>query len=59
MVRIIKIGTKKKIRCPSCGALLRYDKNKDVQHQTLHGCMDIIIDRYTIKCPQCEHKIVV
>lgn len=62
MIKIVKPGTKKKIECDECGAILSYDitdieKHKADECWTLGG--SIVKREYeSITCPQCKHKII-
>ena len=59
MIEIIKPGTKKKIECEECGAILRYEQ-EDVQIRTALGMISPVSTRSKkyIVCPQCNYKIV-
>lgn len=57
MIQILKPGTKNRIECNYCGALLSYDK-EDIKHEEMHfGPMDFAIKNYIV-CPQCKTKVV-
>lgn len=52
MIKVLKEGTKKKVECEDCGALLQYEK-EDIQEQKvgLNGYYEYII------CPECKYRI--
>lgn len=62
MIKILKSGTKKKVECPECGALLSYDSNGDIQtgyEKRLSSTNMPYKNPYDyIICPQCQYKIV-
>lgn len=57
MVKILKAGTKKRIECGSCGALLEYE-NSDVKSEYMgdSGYYQSYTKDYII-CPQCQHEV--
>lgn len=60
MIEIIEAGTKKKVRCNNCGALLSYEKS-DIKEETVKTMMPLgdshkITKKY-IKCPRCKENI--
>jgi hypothetical protein len=55
MVTILRRGTKMKIECQNCGALLQYDY-KDICEDTV-GMKAKIWVRY-IMCPQCGARVI-
>ena len=52
MITVLRKGTKKKVECANCGALLQYEK-EDIQEQEigLNGYYEYII------CPECKYRI--
>lgn len=52
MIKVLREGTKRKIECNNCGALLQYEK-EDIQEQqiTLNAYYEYII------CPECKYRI--
>ena len=52
MIKVLKKGTKRKIECNNCGALLQYEK-EDIQEQqiALNAYYEYII------CPECKYCI--
>lgn len=60
MIEILEVGTKKKVRCNNCGALLSYEKS-DVKNETVKTMMPLgdghkLIKDYII-CPQCKENV--
>ena len=57
MIKILKYGTKRKIKCDGCGAVLRFDepdiKSEEVGYGYCGGFVEFI------HCPQCDHKIII
>lgn len=57
MIKILKDGTKRKVKCNGCGAKLRFDesdiKSELVGYGYCGGYVEFIL------CPQCGHKIIV
>lgn len=56
MIKILKGGTKRKVKCDGCGAVLRCDKS-DIKSELVgynyySGYVEFI------HCPQCGHKII-
>lgn len=63
MIKIVKPGTKKKIECDECGAILSYDvidveTCKTDQSHFIGGCIEVKREYEFITCPQCKHKII-
>ena len=57
MIKVIREGTRNRIECDYCGALLAYDK-EDTQKREQHlGPCGYGIIKYII-CPQCQNEIV-
>lgn len=55
MITIVREGTKRTAICPRCGALLRFDYEKDVNNfstNILPGCY--VGGKGDIICPQCN-----
>lgn len=55
MIEIIEEGTKSKIRCNFCGALLSYQKNdieEGIRYRPIYGYKKFIL------CPQCSNEII-
>ena len=52
MIKVLREGTKKKVECENCGALLQYEK-EDIQKQqtSFSGFYDYIV------CPECKYQI--
>ena len=55
MIKIIKAGTRKKIECADCGALLSYEEEDIVVETNPENGWS---DKRFIECPQCKSKIV-
>ena len=56
MIKIIKTGTRRKIECADCGALLSYEEGDiKIVNNPKNG---LAYDRF-IECPQCKNKIYV
>ena len=56
MVEIVKEGTRRKTKCPKCGALLRYEYED--RHSLRNNPTLPYLNNY-ITCPQCKHEIKV
>lgn len=57
MIKVLKEGTRNRIECDYCGALLAYDK-EDIQKEEVHwgpGGYDVT---HFLSCPQCKNKII-
>ena len=55
MIKIIKAGTRKKIECADCGALLSYEEGDiKVVNNPENG---LVHYNTFIECPQCKNKI--
>ena len=52
MIKVLREGTKKKVECENCGALLQYEK-EDIQKQqtSFSGFYDYIV------CPECQLRV--
>ena len=52
MIIVLKLGTKKKVECDKCGALLEYEK-EDIQEQQIgfNAFYEYIV------CPECKYRI--
>lgn len=62
MVTVLKVGTKKKVTCPECGALLSYDVFLDVVKKIANvgtSPFTYPMQKEYIICPQCDHEVVV
>lgn len=57
MVEIIKPGTKNRIECKYCGALLSYQKD-DIKDEEVYFNQLVFNTRKYIVCPQCQNKII-
>lgn len=57
MIKIITPGTKNRIECDYCGALLSYDKEDIKREETIFGSQVFKITK-SIECPQCKNKII-
>lgn len=55
MIKIITPGTRNRIECYYCGAILSYDK-EDVKQREAHFGLDSRIIK-SIECPQCKNII--
>ena len=55
MIEIVRPGYKKIVECRNCGAILRYDKRKDVQEKAPAGHIGYMI-KYII-CPECQEHV--
>ena len=52
MIKVLKLGTKKKVECNKCGALLEYEKEDIQEHQIgLNAFYGYIV------CPECKYRI--
>ena len=57
MIKVLREGTRNRIECDYCGALLAYDK-EDIQKEEVHwGPCDYNVTRF-LSCPQCKNKII-
>ncbi len=54
MVKVIKYGKKRRVKCSTCGCLLEYGLDDVVRS-------DVRMNEYTeeIKCPNCLEKVTV
>lgn len=52
MIKIIRQGSKKKIECENCGALLQYEP-EDIRERK-----GKVSWRRFIVCPQCEEEVI-
>lgn len=57
MIEIIKAGTKNRIECNNCGALLSYTKEDIKEREEFVGQRDSYIQKYIV-CPQCNDRII-
>ena len=59
MIEIIKFGHIKTTECEECGCLFKYHDKDDttVTYDEVLGT-GRLKERVTIKCPQCNHKIL-
>lgn len=62
MIKIIKPGCLKEVKCAKCGAVLSYDKNDDVETRYETSTAPLI-ETYKkpikyIVCPQCNYEII-
>ena len=57
MIEIIRPGTKKKIECGECGAILRYEQ-EDIQIGSVLISPLSTGNKKYIVCPQCNYKII-
>lgn len=57
MVEIIKEGTKNRVECGNCGALLSYRKEDIKEREEFLRQRDSYIQKY-ITCPQCDDRII-
>lgn len=57
MIEIIKQGTKNRVECSNCGALLSYSIDDIKTEDKYISQRETTIQKY-IKCPQCNYKIV-
>ena len=57
MIEIIRPGTKKKIECDECGAILRYEQ-EDIQTGTVLVSPVSTGNKKYIVCPQCHYQII-
>lgn len=55
MIEIIKQGTKNRVECNNCGALLSYQTD-DVR-ENYYGRTFLGYEKYII-CPQCSNRII-
>lgn len=52
MIKILKKGTRHKVKCDGCGTVLRFDES-DIKSE-----LDYNWYVNFIHCPQCGHKII-
>lgn len=57
MIKIIQEGTKNRVECDYCGALLSYDKS-DVVEARCYLSNGFSATNKSITCPQCQNEIV-
>ena len=57
MIKIIQEGTKNRVECDYCGALLSYDKDDAVETK-YHLSNGFSSTRKSITCPQCQNEII-
>lgn len=57
MIKIIKLGTKKKIECEECGTILSYEQ-EDVQTGAILTGPGSTGSKKYIVCPQCHYQII-
>ena len=57
MIEIIRPGTKKKIECGECGAILRYEQEDIQTGAVLISPLSTGSKKYIV-CPQCNHQII-
>jgi ribosomal protein S27E len=57
MIEIIKQGTKNRVECNNCGALLSYMLEDIKEEEKYVTQRDSYAQKY-LKCPQCNNKIV-
>ena len=57
MIEIIKPGTKNRVECKYCGAILSYQKDDIKEHFYDTPLCPTTYKKY-IMCPQCEHEVV-
>lgn len=57
MIEIIKAGTKNRIECNNCGALLSYTVSDIKEEERYITQRETYTQKYII-CPQCNNKIV-
>jgi hypothetical protein len=60
MIEVIKEGTKKKVICPFCEAVLRYtidDVKEDLYDIPTLEAYSVITKKQYIRCPLCDEKI--
>jgi uncharacterized protein YlaI len=56
MIKVLKKGTRKQIKCDNCGALLQYEEEDII---TKHVIEDLRLNAYIkyIVCPECRKRI--
>ena len=58
MIKVLKLGTKKKVECNKCGALLEYEKEDIQEHQIGLNAFYGLNEFYEyIVCPECKYRI--
>jgi hypothetical protein len=57
MIEILHEGTKNRIKCTFCGALLSYQKEDIKEKECYRSQRDSYILKY-ISCPQCNQIII-
>lgn len=57
MIKILVPGTKNKIDCTFCGAVLSYDKDDIKENERFLGSSSSYFEKYIV-CPQCKYRIV-
>lgn len=57
MIKILVPGTKNRIDCTFCGAVLSYDKDDIKENERFLGPRSSYFEKYIIY-PQCKYRIV-
>lgn len=57
MIKILVPGTKNRIDCTFCGAVLSYDKDDIKENERFLGPRSSYFEKYIV-CPQCKYRIV-
>jgi DNA-directed RNA polymerase subunit RPC12/RpoP len=57
MIKVLREGTRNRIECDYCGALLAYDK-EDIKKDEVHWGLHYHTTTYFLHCPQCKNKII-
>ena len=57
MIKIIKEGTRKIVKCPNCGCEFSYEE-EDIEKDGLLVNNSVFIGKTWVVCPQCGKEIV-
>ena len=57
MIQVLREGTRNRIECDYCGALLAYDK-EDIQKEEVYWDPRNCSETRFLPCPQCKNKII-
>lgn len=54
MVKVLVPGTKNRMTCGFCGAILSYDKDDIKKNEKFLGAHNSYFEKYIV-CPQCQY----
>lgn len=54
MVKVLVLGTKNRMTCGFCGAILSYDKDDIKENERFLGAHNSYFEKYIV-CPQCQY----